>query len=175
MTSRPLRLLLLPVLLALAGGARAEEEALADPPAAPPAPAVLEPYPPPQPAAPPRPAAPALPAGAEALPGGVLRLRLPAGAEAPEPPLLQAAEAYAPRLAALPAGRVTVAAQVSGPATDGSAARRLSLARGQAVKAALVRGGLDATRIDIRPLGRTADGADVVDVVPPRPQVEAPR
>ncbi|WP_198373534.1 OmpA family protein, partial [Roseomonas rosulenta] len=70
-------------------------------------------------------------------------------------------------LAALPAGRITVEAQVSGPANDASMARRASLARAQAVKAALVAGGLPATRIDLRPLGRLPAGADRVDVLPP--------
>ncbi len=70
-------------------------------------------------------------------------------------------------LAALPAGRITVEAQVSGPANDVSMARRASLARAQAVKAALVAGGLPATRVDLRPLGRVGAGADRVDVLPP--------
>ena len=46
-------------------------------------------------------------------------------------------------------------------------ARRASLARAQAVKAALVAGGLPATRVDLRPLGRLAEAADRVDVLPP--------
>jgi outer membrane protein OmpA-like peptidoglycan-associated protein len=70
-------------------------------------------------------------------------------------------------LAALPAGRITVEAQASGPANDASMARRASLARAQAVKAALVAGGLPPTRIDLRPLGRVGNGADRVDVLPP--------
>ena len=35
------------------------------------------------------------------------------------------------------------------------------------MKQALVAGGLPATRIDIRPMGRTEEAADVVDVQPP--------
>ena len=45
--------------------------------------------------------------------------------------------------------------------------RRASLARAQAVKAALVAGGLDATRIDLRPFGRLPAAVDAVDVLPP--------
>ncbi len=66
-----------------------------------------------------------------------------------------------------PDGRVTLTGQASGPATDASIARRLSLARALAVKQALVAGGLAPTRIDIRPMGRTADAVDAVDIQPP--------
>jgi hypothetical protein len=62
---------------------------------------------------------------------------------------------------------VVVLAQASGPAADVSSARRVSLARGLAVKEALVAGGLPPTRIDIRPMGRTEEAADAVDVLPP--------
>jgi outer membrane protein OmpA-like peptidoglycan-associated protein len=138
----------------------------------------LPPEPPPAPPAPPRlapegaalapsspAAAPSYPPGMAALPDGGVRIAL-AGA-APDPAQLRALEALGRALAALPAGRITVEAQVSGPANDVSMARRASLARAQAVKAALVAGGLPATRIDLRPLGRLAAGADRVDVLPP--------
>lgn len=154
-------------------GATQEDEAssaaLPDPAPAPPAPAVLAPFP----AAPDRgSSAPPVPqpplAGAEGLPGGGWRLRLPPAAETPEPDALRAAEEIGRRLAGQATGRVTVMAQVSGPEADVSAARRLSLARGLAVKAALAEGGLDPARIDIRPLGRVAaEAADAVDVLPP--------
>ncbi|WP_338662062.1 hypothetical protein VQH23_17760 [Pararoseomonas sp. SCSIO 73927] len=64
-------------------------------------------------------------------------------------------------------GRVTIIAQVSGPADDPSLARRASLARAITIKASLVRGGLAATRIDLRPLGSTPEGLDVIDVLAP--------
>lgn len=63
-------------------------------------------------------------------------------------------------------GRVTL----NGEATTGddlSTHRRLSLARARAVKAALVLGGLDETRVDIRALGRTEAARDVVDILGP--------
>ncbi|MCR0984206.1 hypothetical protein [Roseomonas populi] len=68
-------------------------------------------------------------------------------------------------------GRVTVVAQVSGPADDPSVARRTSLARAIAIKASLLRGGLAPTRIDLRPLGVTPEGLDVIDILaPPAPR-----
>lgn len=63
-------------------------------------------------------------------------------------------------------GRVTLVAEV-GEGGDLSTTRRLSLARGRAVKAALVAGGLPETRIDIRAMGRTAANRDSVDVLAP--------
>jgi hypothetical protein len=110
-------------------------------------------------------AGPPLPAGMAALPDGCVRIGLGAGGL--EPAQARALEALGRALAALPAGRITVEAQVSGPANDVSLARRASLARAQAVKAALVAGGLAATRIDLRPLGRLPGAADRVDVLPP--------
>jgi outer membrane protein OmpA-like peptidoglycan-associated protein len=44
-----------------------------------------------------------------------------------------------------------------GEGIDLSTTRRLSLVRARAVKAALVAGGLAETRIDIRPMGHSAD------------------
>jgi hypothetical protein len=141
-------------------------------------PEALPPEPPPVPPPPPRlapegvaqvPAAPAsgppLPPGMAALPEGGVRIAQ-VGAVL-DPAQLRALEALGRALAALPAGRITVEAQVSGPVNDASMARRASLARAQAVKAALVAGGLPPTRIDLRPLGRLGSGADRVDVLPP--------
>jgi outer membrane protein OmpA-like peptidoglycan-associated protein len=64
-------------------------------------------------------------------------------------------------------GRVTVVAQAPAPGLEPSFARRLSLERALSVKAALVGGGLDPTRIDLRPMGRQPGGADLIDVLPP--------
>lgn len=153
--------------LLLGAPARAQEapaELLPDPAPAPPAPPRLAPEG--AAMAPARPApGPPLPAGMTALPEGGVRLRL--AAERLDPATEQALRALGGRLAALPSGRITVEAQVAGPADDVSIARRASLARAQLVKAALVAGGLDATRIDLRPLGRLAGALDVVDVLPP--------
>lgn len=138
----------------------------------------LPPEPPPAPPAPPRlategaalapsapGAAPSLPAGMVATPEGGVRIALAgAGLDAAQ---VAALGVLGRGYAALPAGRITVEAQVSGPANDVSMARRASLARAQAVKAALVAGGLPATRVDLRPLGRLPAGADRVDVLPP--------
>ena len=148
-----------------------------DPAPAPPAPANLAARPGP---APPQPAPPAarpfaLPPGVEALPDGAWRLRFPEGRDAPPPAADAALAELGRRLAAGPEGRVVLLAQASGPA-DVSTARRSSLARGLAVKEALVAGGLPATRIDVRPLGRTAEAADAVDVQPPgTPPAAEPR
>lgn len=141
------------------------------------APTDLPPEPPPAPPAPPRLApegapAPAMPTPGDPLPPGMAMLptggvRLALDSAVLDPAQARALEVLGRGLAALPAGRITVEAQVSGPANDVSAARRASLARAQAVKAALVAGGLPATRIDLRPLGRLGAGADRVDVLPP--------
>ncbi len=154
---------------AAAQPAEAEETIPAPPATAPPQPADLGR---PQAATLPPPAGPALrglPAGLEALPDGAARLRFAAGAEA----LPQGAEGsladFGRRIAAGPPGRVTVTAQVSGPASDISVARRTSLARAIAVKQALASGGLVPTRIDLRPMGRTGEALDAVDIQPPEP------
>ncbi|TDH62871.1 hypothetical protein E2C06_09260 [Dankookia rubra] len=141
----------------------------ADPAPAPPAPADLAARPG---LAQPAPAPPAtrpftLPPGMEALPDGAWRLRFPEGKDAAPRAADAALAELGRRLAAGPEGRVVLFAQASGPAADVSTARRLSLARGLAVKEALVAGGLPATRIDIRPMGRTEEAADAVDVQPP--------
>ncbi|MGG5821662.1 hypothetical protein [Falsiroseomonas sp. HW251] len=111
----------------------------------------------------------ALPAGMSPLPRGAYRLQfrpneatIPAGVA---PTLAELGR----RLAAIPAGtgRVTVEAQVSGPANDASAARRVALARATEVRKALVAGGIEETRVDVRALGRTTAAIDVADILPP--------
>jgi hypothetical protein len=114
--------------------------------------------------------------GLHSLPQGGYRLRM-TGTELTQAQTA-AIQTLARNLAALPQGRITVEAQVAGPADDVSAARRLSLARAQAVKSALVAGGLTPTRIDLRPLGRLSAPQDAVDILPPgvaSPNAEARR
>ncbi|MFN8982263.1 MAG: OmpA family protein [Alphaproteobacteria bacterium] len=142
-----------------------------DPAPAPPPPVQLTPL---RPQTPQSPAVP-LP-GLQALPEGGFRLRM-TGTDL-TPAQATAVQALARTLAALPQGRITVEAQVAGPAEDISAARRRSLARAQAVKSALVAGGLTPTRIDLRPLGRLSGAQDAVDILPPgvaSPNAEARR
>lgn len=106
-----------------------------------------------------------LPPGMTTLPDGVVRIAL--RADRIDAALADALRLLGARFAALPFGRITIEAQVAGPVNEASIARRISLARAQAVKAALVAGGLDATRIDLRPLGRLAGAAELVDILPP--------
>ena len=158
----------------LAPGSRAQTpnpSLLPDPAPAPPPPVQLTPLRPqtPQPMAGPLP-------GLHGLPQGGFRLRM-TGAEL-SPAQTAALQALARNLASLPQGRITVEAQVSGPVEDVSTARRLSLARAQAVKSALIAGGLTPTRIDLRPLGRLSAPQDAVDILPPgvaSPNAEARR
>ena len=152
-----------PIQLTQQAPPRADDAALLRAPAAaPPAPPVLSPRPAPAPSRAAPPQIP-LPAGLEALPNGGLRIRGAALDAATRAALAD----YGRRLSALERGRITIYAEVAGPAEDAHTARRLSLARAQAAKAALVEGGLDATRIDLRPLGRTPAGMDRLDVLPP--------
>ncbi len=153
-----------PVQLTRQPAPSADEAALPSAPAAaPPAPPELSPRPARAPArmAPPSPIP--LPPGLEALPNGGLRIRAATLDGATRAALVD----YGRRLRALERGRLSIYAEVSGPAEDAHTARRLSLARALAAKDALVEGGLDATRIDLRPLGRTAAGMDRLDVLPP--------
>jgi outer membrane protein OmpA-like peptidoglycan-associated protein len=159
-------------MLVLAARAQAPDQALPpDPAPAPPPPVQLTPLRPQTPQA----AAGPL-QGLHSLPQGGYRLRM-TGTEL-TPAQTAAVQALARNLAALPQGRITVEAQVAGPPEDVSAARRLSLARAQAVKSALVAGGLTPTRIDLRPLGRLSGAQDTVDILPPgvaSPNAEARR
>ncbi len=154
--------------LLLGGAARAQDvppdALLPEPAPAPPPPPALAPTGAPM-VPPPAPEQPSLPPGMTVRADGVVRFTLTD--DVPGPALAEALRQIGARFAALPFGRIAVEAQVSGPADDVSIARRASLARAQAVKAALVAGGLDATRIDLRPLGRLPAALDVVDVLPP--------
>ncbi|WP_176849653.1 OmpA family protein [Belnapia rosea] len=157
--------------LALAFPAGAEEPLPPSPAEAPPQPADLSVVPSPAPAAGPAgPTLQGLPAGLEALPAGGARLRFQPGVEVLPQGLDSGLAELGRRIAAGPPGRIAVTAQASGPASDVSAARRVSLARALAVKQALAAGGLPPTRIDIRPMGRTAEALDAVDVQPPEPK-----
>jgi hypothetical protein len=144
-------------------------DAPTDPAAAPPRAADL--------AAAPRPALPAdiadltLPAGFARLPIGGWRITGPAGQGEPDSAAFLAIQTIGHYLAEQSTGRVTIVAQASGPADDPSIARRTTLARAITIKASLVRGGLPGTRIDIRPMGRTAEAIDAIDIVaPPAPR-----
>jgi hypothetical protein len=103
----------------------------------------------------------------EQLPGGAVRLHLSQQDSGPGAAARAALGQLGARFAADPAGRVTIQAQVSDPGADVSTARRLSLSRGLAVRQALVAGGIEETRVDVRALGRTPDALDVVDILPP--------
>ena len=126
--------------------------------------------------APPRPALPAevanlaLAPDIARLPIGGWRLGGRAGRGEPDHGERLAIETIGRLLAFQTTGRVTILAQAAGPAEDPSANRRTSLARAITVKASLMRGGLAGTRIDIRPLGRTAEALDVIDIVAPPAQ-----
>jgi outer membrane protein OmpA-like peptidoglycan-associated protein len=160
----------------------------AAPPAAapPPAPAPPAPVPPP----PPQPAPPAAAAAAPPPPA------VPAAAPSPAPaatPVAASSRAVAPSLrlgfsgaateldaasrqrvlgfaSTLPDDdqvRVTVNAYASGDPSDPSRARRTSLSRALAVRAALMEGGIRSTRIDVRALGLAAGEGppDRVDIL----------
>ena len=158
----PRRIAALPIrlccMLALAPAAWADT--LPDPAASPPDPARLGAAPGPATAAP-VPLVLDLP-GLERLPQGGWRVAGPA-----LPPSLATLGRALAEAVPEGRGRVTLVAEVSAPPDDPSTARRESLARAVAVRGALERGGLPVTRMDIRPLGRTAAARDVVDILPP--------
>ncbi|GGC38559.1 hypothetical protein GCM10011504_16200 [Siccirubricoccus deserti] len=167
MTQPRRRTLLLAALLSPLPALAQVEAVPPDPAPAPPEPARLPDRPGPMPpAAPPASVPLRLPPGMETLPQGGWRLRFPPGTEAVPEAAAAALHKLGHRLAAATEGRVVILAQASGP-EDVSTARRLSLARGLAVKQALAEGGLPPTRIDIRPLGHTEDRLDSADIQPP--------
>ncbi|MCQ4158376.1 hypothetical protein NON00_00350 [Roseomonas sp. GC11] len=112
---------------------------------------------------------PALPLarGMEALPGGGWRLTGPLARGRVDAPSQIALAGIARWLAQQTQGRVTLIAQVAGPEEDVSLARRDSLDHGRAIRRALEQAGLDVTRIDIRPLGRTEERRDAIELLPP--------
>jgi outer membrane protein OmpA-like peptidoglycan-associated protein len=112
----------------------------------------------------------ALPGGMSPLRDGAYRLAFRVGETALPAGTAPTLAEIGRRLAAASAtgtGRITVEGHASGPVGDVSAARRLSLARAQAVRDALVAGGLDETRVDVRALGRTNAALDATDILPP--------
>ncbi|KAA2214845.1 hypothetical protein [Teichococcus oryzae] len=157
---------LLPSLLLLAGAMPLAAQPLpADP--APSAPS------PPDLTRPPRPATQlpqpgiSLARGMEALPGGGWRLTGALARGRPDAAARGSLAEIARWLAQSTTGRVTVTAQVAEPQDDLSVARRESLARGLAIRQVLEEAGLDGTRIDVRPLGRTAEARDAIELLPP--------
>ena len=107
-----------------------------------------------------------LPAGLQAIQGGGWRVILMPDATEPPATLRPMLAEIGRRLATETSGRVTIIAYATGAGLDPSFTRRLSLARGQAIEAALIAGGLAEARIDIRPMGRNI-AVDVVDILPP--------
>lgn len=104
--------------------------------------------------------------GIAALPGGAWRITFTPTQETPDVPQREALERLGAALQGGSLGRITLNSEASA-GEDVSTHRRLSLARARAVKDALVAGGLDETRVDIRALGRTANPRDMVDVLSP--------
>jgi outer membrane protein OmpA-like peptidoglycan-associated protein len=119
-------------------------------------------------AAPPPPLA--LPAGMSPLRDGAYRVAFLVGQSGLQAGMAPTLAEIGRRLAAAHAqgsGRITIEGHASGPVADASAARRVSLARATAVRDALVAGGLEETRIDVRALGRTNAALDAADILPP--------
>lgn len=141
-------------------------------PAAPTDPAPAAPQPPDL-TQPPRPATPperlpllALPPTMRNLPDGGWRIEGPPATGRIDPATTNTLAEIARRLTSIP-GRVTIVAQVAGPAEDISVARRAALANAQEIRRALEAAGLPGTRIDLRPIGRTATAEDAVELLPP--------
>jgi hypothetical protein len=104
--------------------------------------------------------------GIAALPGGAWRITFTTTQELPDAAQREALERLGAALQAGSLGRITLNSEASA-GEDVSTHRRMSLARARAVKEALVAGGLDETRVDIRALGRTNNPRDMVDVLSP--------
>ncbi|MDJ0389376.1 hypothetical protein QMO56_14750 [Roseomonas sp. E05] len=108
-----------------------------------------------------------LPRGIEAMPGGGWRLTGSLARGMVEGAPHAALTEIARWLADQTTGRVTLVAQVANPPDDVSLARRDSLAHALAIRHVLEQGGLDGTRIDIRPLGRTPEARNAIELLPP--------
>jgi hypothetical protein len=117
------------------------------------------------PVLPPQVALPTSVMGLRSLPQGGWRLGFEPGADTPSALQHLGVVGLGGVLARETTGRVTLWAEVAG-GDDVSTTRRLALRRALAVRAALVAGGLPETRVDIRALGRTEAGRDVVDILP---------
>lgn len=116
-------------------------------------------------ALPPLPPIPLAP-GVTELPPGAWRITFPPDRDTPDAAQRAALLRIGAALHAGTSGRITLNSEAS-PGEDASTQRRLSLVRARAVKDALVAGGLDETRVDIRALGRTSTPRDLVDVLSP--------
>ena len=103
------------------------------------------------------------------------RIIFAAGKSELNPAMVQALRDLARGLAAQ--ASVTVSAFAPGTPEDPSSSRRLSLARGLAVRGVLITEGLASTRITVRALGASpaiaAGPADRVDLVVSSPPVQA--
>ena len=141
-------------------------EAPSDPAPAPPsAPDLTQP---PRAATPPAPLPRiALPPSMHNLPAGGWRITGDSATGKVDAPTTNILAEIGRRLASGTVGRVTVVAQVASPTDDLSLARRASLANALTVRRLLEAGGLPGTRIDIRPLGRTAAAENAIEVLPP--------
>ncbi len=108
--------------------------------------------------------------GIAPLPSTGWRLAFPAGMADPNAAQIEGLRRIGARLQERTAGRVTLFGEAADTG-DLSDTRRLSLARARAAAAALVAGGLDERRVDIRPMGA---GGDWVDILPPGATRPAP-
>jgi len=104
--------------------------------------------------------------GMAELPQGAWRITFAADQDALDAEQRAALGRLGAALHASTTGRILLNSEAS-RGEDVSTHRRTSLARARAVKAALVAGGLQETRVDIRALGRTEQARDVVDVLSP--------
>jgi outer membrane protein OmpA-like peptidoglycan-associated protein len=109
---------------------------------------------------------PQLAPGLQALPGGGWRLTFARDEDRATPEQRLTLMEIGNILAATTTGRVTLWAEAAN-GEDVSELRRLALRRALAVRDAMALGGLPETRVDLRPLGRTAAARDVVDIMPP--------
>ncbi len=119
----------------------------------------------PPPALPPMPAIRLAP-GITELPPGAWRITFAADQDTLDAEQRAALGRLGAALHASTSGRILLNSEAS-RGEDVSTHRRTSLMRARLVKAALVAGGLDETRVDIRALGRTEQARDVVDVLSP--------